>query len=130
MRNSLIGHSYCKITIYSLLRHFHVDPPLVFQVDLVPRDRQVDVRAEHLSQLLHPVLHLLKAVGVRHVVDEDGAVRVAVVDRPERVEALLAGGVPDGQVAPVAADVQLLVQERGLLIKVSHVQLNTMPKQF
>ena len=58
--------------------------------------------------------HLLERVGVGDVVDEDGPVGVAVVDRPEGVEPLLAGRVPYRQVAPGAADVDLLVQERRL----------------
>jgi hypothetical protein len=86
-----------------------VNAPLRLEVNFVARDGQVDVIAEHLSELLDPVLDLLETVRISDIVYENGTVRVPVVDGAEGVKALLASRVPDGEVTAVAADVQLLV---------------------
>ena len=92
-----------------------IDPPLRLQIRLVAGDGQADLGSQHLPELLDPVLDLAKAVLVGDVVDEDCAVGVAIVDRAEGVEPLLARRVPDRQVDAFASSkAQLLVQEGGL----------------
>ena len=71
----------------------HADVGVLLQVHLVPCDADRYVVSDDLAQLLHPVLHAGERVDVRDVVHQQSAVGVAVVDRPERVEALLAGRV-------------------------------------
>ena len=95
----------------------YVNAPLLLQIHLVAGDGQADVGAQHLPELLDPVLDLAEAVLVRDVVDQDGAVGVAVVDWAQRVEALLSRRVPDGKVNPLPPEIQLLVQEGGLTRK-------------
>lgn len=72
------------------------DDALALEVDLVARDDDGDVVAEHLLELLDPDLDAVEGAAVGDVVDEEGAVGVAVVDGPQGVETLLPGRVPDG----------------------------------
>ena len=69
---------------------FGVDPPLALEIDLVAGDGQVDVGAQHLPELLDPILDLLEAVLVGYVVNENSAVGVSVVDGTQSMEAFLA----------------------------------------
>ena len=71
----------------------HADVGVLLQVHLVPCDADRYVVSDDLAQLLHPVLHAGERVDVRDVVHQQSTVGVAVVDRPERVEPLLAGRV-------------------------------------
>ena len=43
--------------------------PLLLHVDLVSGDDKADLGAQHLAELLHPVLHLGEAVRVSDVVN-------------------------------------------------------------
>ena len=90
------------------------DDALALEVDLVPRDDDGDVVAEHLLELLDPDLDAVEGAAVGDVVDEEGAVGVAVVDGPQRVETLLAGCVPDGEVHTLVFDVEGLLEKGGL----------------
>ncbi len=72
------------------------------------------VAAHHFAQLLHPALDLDEGVRIGDIEDEERRVCVPVVDGSQRVEALLPGGVPDGQADTAVADAHSLVQEGGL----------------
>ena len=90
------------------------DDALALEVDLVARDDDGDVVAEHLLELLDPDLDAVEGAAVGDVVDEEGAVGVAVVDGPQGVETLLPGRVPDGQVYTLVVDVEGLFEKGGL----------------
>ena len=80
------------------LRLLLADDALPREVQFIAGDRQQNLRPDHLAQLAHPALYPLEAVRVGDVKDQQRGVGVAVVDGAERVEALLAGGVPDDEV--------------------------------
>lgn len=80
--------------IRKLLGDVILDDLLARQVRLVADEELVNALARVAVNLLQPLLDVGEGVGVGHVVDDDDAVRAAVVGRRDRAEALLAGRVP------------------------------------
>ena len=71
-----------------------LDDLLVREVRLVPDKELVDTLARVAVNLLQPLLDVGERVGVRDIVDNDDAVRAAVVGRGDGAESLLPCGVP------------------------------------
>mmetsp|Transcript_15318 Transcript_15318/g.45906 ORF Transcript_15318/g.45906 Transcript_15318/m.45906 type:complete len:313 (+) Transcript_15318:615-1553(+) len=75
------------------------DLPLLLEVRLVAREHQDEVRVRGvLLGLVEPARQVVEALAPRHVVDEQAAVRAAVVAPRDGQVRLLARGVPDLEV--------------------------------
>jgi hypothetical protein len=87
---------------------------LVFhEIELVPHQRDDNPRARLPLQLGDPVLGLDQAAGFGDVVDDERALRVAVVHGRQAGEALLARGIPDFEFDRAVGQVAFLRQEGG-----------------
>lgn len=87
---------------------------VLLEVTLVAGDDENNVLTDDLAEFLDPVADLGERVAVRDVVHKQRTVGVAVVERRQRMEALLTRGVPDHQAHGLLADVKTLVQKRRL----------------
>jgi len=67
----------------------------VFQVGLVARQRDDDVRVAPALQFLHPALGAGEGIWIRDVVHDDRRRRTAVVHGSEGPVAFLSGGIPE-----------------------------------
>jgi hypothetical protein len=87
---------------------------LVFhEIELVPHQRDDNPRARLPLQLGDPVLGLDQAAGFGDVVDDERALRIAVVHGRQAGEALLARRVPDFEFDRAVGQVAFLRQEGG-----------------
>ena len=75
------------------------DDALVLQIGLVTNEDARDVILSVLLNLAHPSVHCAEGVTVRDIVGDDDAVGALVVGRGNRLKALLAGRIPDLQLA-------------------------------
>jgi len=85
------GHSN---TLGKVLGHIIIDHLLGRQIALVAHEEFVDPLAGIAINLLKPLLDVGEGVGVGYVVDDNDAVRAAVVRRGDGAESLLTGCVP------------------------------------
>jgi hypothetical protein len=76
-------------------------------VRLVADKELVDVVGRELVDLLQPVADVVERLLVRDVVDDDDAVRAAVVGGGDGAEALLAGRVPDLELDLLAVELEV-----------------------
>ena len=84
----LVGEGFCLVKL---------DLPFAVHIALVADEQLVDVFARVTVDLAQPLLHIVKRFPVGDVVDDDDAVRTAVVAASDRPEALLASSIPDLQ---------------------------------
>ena len=87
--------SFYHIPSISHLRRGKVDNLVGGEVALVADEQLVDVLGGVAVDLLQPLLDVAEALLVGAVVDDDDAVRAAVVSGRDGAEPLLAGRVPD-----------------------------------
>ena len=71
--------------------------PARLQVGLICDDNNWQCISELVAKLFDPVRHFFEAIHVGNIVDNQGALRVTVVNRVESVVLLLARGVPNAQ---------------------------------
>eukprot|EP00429_Kryptoperidinium_foliaceum_P114298 CAMPEP_0176317086 /NCGR_PEP_ID=MMETSP0121_2-20121125/69064_1 /TAXON_ID=160619 /ORGANISM="Kryptoperidinium foliaceum, Strain CCMP 1326" /LENGTH=264 /DNA_ID=CAMNT_0017659311 /DNA_START=231 /DNA_END=1022 /DNA_ORIENTATION=- len=83
-----------------------VDGALGREVALAAHEELPHRLRDILVDLLDPMAHVLERLPVRHVVDDDDALRAAVVAAGDGAEALLPSCVPDLQPAHLAVEVQ------------------------
>jgi hypothetical protein len=83
------------------------------EIELVADQRDHDARAGLSLQLGDPVLRLDQTAGLCDVVDDERALRIAVVHGRQAGEALLARGVPDFEFDGAVGQVAFLCQEGG-----------------
>eukprot|EP00632_Arachnochrysis_sp_CCMP2950_P005168 CAMPEP_0185700974 /NCGR_PEP_ID=MMETSP1164-20130828/8228_1 /TAXON_ID=1104430 /ORGANISM="Chrysoreinhardia sp, Strain CCMP2950" /LENGTH=465 /DNA_ID=CAMNT_0028367945 /DNA_START=337 /DNA_END=1731 /DNA_ORIENTATION=+ len=74
------------------------------EVALVAHEKLLHVLARVAVDLVEPLLDVVERLEVRHVEDDDDAVRAAVVRRRDRPEPLLTRGVPDLQLDRLALE--------------------------
>jgi hypothetical protein len=87
---------------------------LVFnKIELVPHQRDHNPGARLPLQLGDPVLGLDQAAGFGDVVDDERALRIAVVHGRQAGEALLARGIPDFEFDRAVGQVAFLGEEGG-----------------
>lgn len=98
---------------------------ILHKVELVAHQRDNDTRAGLSLQLSNPVLSLDQTAGLGDVVDDERALRVAVVHGRQAGEALLARGIPDLELDRAVGEVAFLRQEggadRGLFVRLEGV---------
>ena len=82
---------FCGILCGLLL----LDLAFVPQVSLVAHQEYDDVAVGKLLQGLQPLRHVLEAIHVRYVVDEEGTYSTSIICRSDRSISLLAGSVPN-----------------------------------
>lgn len=98
-----------------LLGFLDVDPALVFHVGLVAGDHDDNILViSVVAQFANPLLDLVEGLGRYYLVDDDGAVCVAIVYGCDCIVLLLAGGVPDGQL-----DLLVVVPELDIFFQVA-----------
>ena len=56
-----------------ILSHFPLNGPLSLEVNFIAGNHQRYLRSHHPPQFLHPNFHLLEAVGVSYIIDQDGS---------------------------------------------------------
>lgn len=86
---------------------------ILHKVELVAHQRDHDAWAGLSLQLSDPVLGLYQTAGLGDVVDDERALRVAVVHGRQASEALLARGIPDLELDRAVGQVAFLRQEGG-----------------
>jgi len=95
-----LGRSLKKFdpeAVRKLLPLLRADDAFVFEIALVTDQQLVHILGRVAINLVEPLLHVLEAFVVCHVVDYDNTVCTAVVGRGNGPETLLAGGIPDLQ---------------------------------
>ena len=93
------------VMVGHLLTFFKGDSSSVLQIRLVSDQDPRDVVLGVLLNFTHPSVHGVERVTVRDVVDDDDSVGSLVVAGSDSLEALLAGRVPNLQLAHLLIDV-------------------------
>jgi len=68
---------------------------LIFEIALVANEELDDIVIGVLLDLFEPVFDILESLLVGHVIHEDDPMSTLIIARGDRLEALLAGGIPD-----------------------------------
>ena len=76
------------------LGRLRLDRPLGGEIGLVADEQLVDILARVAVNLLQPLLDVVERLLIGDIVDDNDAVRAAIVRRCDRAESLLAGRVP------------------------------------
>lgn len=95
-----LGRSLQKLNaerVRELLALFGADDALGGQIGLVSDQQLVDIFRSVSVDFVQPLLDVVEGIRIRHVVDDDNAVRTAVVRRRNGSETLLSGRIPNLQ---------------------------------